>query len=234
MDRRRIVHVLNTPYSAVEWPQISQDDQDAILELLCSLLTPLGTYRAAHIVPSKGKRKRARTDDLAEHSSSARPPAPELTRYVDVGMSCISRSLQGRASVTGTAGPPSQQAPETTPKPYTLVFVARSGVSSAFHCHFPQMVALSASSRPSDPPIRLVGFSKSCQERLSVALGLPRVSSIALREGAPQAKGLLDFVREHVEPIAMSSIPTNGYRDTNIDAVQTKIGTARPKKAKNA
>lgn len=153
-------------------------------------------------------------------------------------MSCISRNLQGRASLTAAPAatqedPSLQQLPETAPKPYTLVFVARSGVSSAFHCHFPQMVALSASSRPSDPPIRLVGFSKSCQERLSVALGLPRVSSIALREGAPQAKGLLDFVREHVEPIVISSIPTHGYQETNIDAVQTKIGTARPKKAKN-
>jgi len=57
MERKRIVHTLDTPYSAVEWsesllilpssnmrtrmltnkgrPQISQDDQDAILELLC-------------------------------------------------------------------------------------------------------------------------------------------------------------------------------------------------------
>ncbi|ODA81583.1 hypothetical protein RJ55_00083 [Drechmeria coniospora] len=36
--RKRLVHHLDTPFSAVSWPEISSNDQDVILELLCDLL----------------------------------------------------------------------------------------------------------------------------------------------------------------------------------------------------
>jgi ribonuclease P/MRP protein subunit POP3 len=117
-------------------------------------------------------------------------------------------------------------------KPYAVVFVARSGQSSAFHCHFPQIVALAAQARPPDNPIRLVGFSKACEDRLSAALGIPRVSSVALREDAPHAKGLIDFVREHVAPVEISWLreaQSGEFLETKIDGVPTKIGTKKPR-----
>ncbi|KAK3357399.1 hypothetical protein B0T25DRAFT_566688 [Lasiosphaeria hispida] len=40
MERKRIVHVLDTPYTAVGWPKVSQEDQDVILELLCHTDSP--------------------------------------------------------------------------------------------------------------------------------------------------------------------------------------------------
>lgn len=119
--------------------------------------------------------------------------------------------------------------------PYSVVFVARSSQAPAFNCHFPQMVAVASDSKPSDPPVRLVGFSKPCEDRLSAALGIPRVSSIALREGAPQTKGLLDYVRGHVAPIEVAWIKearSAEHRGTKIEAVPTKVGVAKSKKAK--
>ncbi len=115
-------------------------------------------------------------------------------------------------------------------RPYAVVFVARSGQSSAFHCHFPQIVARASQSRPTDSPIRLVGFSKACEDRLSAALGIPRVSSVALREDAPHSKGLVDFVREHVAPIEVSwlrEVQSGNFLETKIDGVPTKVGTKK-------
>jgi ribonuclease P/MRP protein subunit POP3 len=114
--------------------------------------------------------------------------------------------------------------------PYSVVFVARSGQSSAFNCHFPQMVATAAQSQPADRTVRLVGFSKACEDRLSAALGIPRVSSIGLREDAPQVKGLVDFVRQHVAPVDVSWLreaQSAKFLATKIDAVATKVGAKK-------
>ncbi|GAB1320502.1 RNase P and RNase MRP subunit [Madurella fahalii] len=233
MERKKIVHVLDTPYTAVEWPQVSQEDQDVILELLCRLLAPLGTHRRSFITPSKGKRRRTRKKENAPSSeppaeATPAPPAPELAAHVDVGLSKISRTLQlMSAKKDGVSSTPGEVATQ-----YSVVFVARSGQSSAFHCHFPQMVALAAQSQSPEKAVRLVGFSKSCEERLSAALGIPRASSIGLRDDEPQAKGLIDFVREHVAPVQVSWLEeacSARFLETNIDAVPTKVGSKKPR-----
>ncbi|KAK3313842.1 hypothetical protein B0H66DRAFT_363711 [Apodospora peruviana] len=232
MDRKKIVHRLDTPYSTIEWPLISPDDQDVILELLCRLLSPLGLHRMSFITPSKGKRKRAHKQNNRENTGSASsvPPVPELAGYVDVGLANISRNLQDMSANKGAA--PESEKPGTVggKSPYCIVFVARSGQSSAFHCHFLQMVALASQAQPPDRTVRLVGLSKPCEDRLSAALGIPRASSIALREDAPQAKGLVDFVREHVRPVEaawLREARSGQFRETNIEAVQTKVGSKK-------
>ncbi|KAK1751704.1 hypothetical protein QBC47DRAFT_390793 [Echria macrotheca] len=238
MERKRTVHVLDTPFSTVAWPQISQEDQDAILELLCSLLAPLGAHRKAHVVPSKGRRRKQKLLSAGEEGSPAVPPAPDLAAHVDVGLAQISRELEAMSSAKVEAPPEGTSEANKVPNrpPYSVVFIARSGQSSAFHCHFPQMVAVASSSRPADQAIRLVGFSaKGCDERLSAVLGIPRVSSIALRVDAPQTKGLLEFVRARVAPVEIAWIneaQSAKYRETKIEPVQTKVGPARVKRAK--
>ncbi|EGS20608.1 uncharacterized protein CTHT_0024420 [Thermochaetoides thermophila DSM 1495] len=246
-ERKKIVHALDTPYSAVEWPHINQEDQDAILELLCHLLAPLGNYRRTFITPSKGKRKRSAHKKDAP--AAPVPPAPELASYVDVGLSQISRNLQAMASSKSQPKPSSEVREEDKDnamsidapahavdnsndgiKPYTIVFVPRGGQSPAFNSHFPQMVALAARSQPAETAVRLVGFSKACEDRLSAVLGIPRVSSIAICEGAPQAKGLVDYVREKVPPVDVAWLKEarrGEFLETKIDAIVTKIGTKK-------
>ncbi|KAK4106514.1 hypothetical protein N658DRAFT_439042 [Parathielavia hyrcaniae] len=247
MERKKTVHTLDTPYSVIPWPKISQDDQDAILELLCQLLAPLGVYRRNFTTPSKGKRKRSKKDPSSVTQPSAAqaptatpvPPVPELAAHVDVGLSAISRALQAMSG-KNEPGPPPADAPSKrrisdsrpSAKPYTVVFVARSGQSSAFNGHFPHMVAVAAQSQPADQAVRLVGFSRACEDRLSAALGIPRVSSIALREDVPQATGLVDYVREHVAAIKvpwLQEARSGRFLETKIDAVPTKVGTKKPR-----
>ncbi|KAK3375131.1 hypothetical protein B0H63DRAFT_481921 [Podospora didyma] len=233
MERKKIVHRLDTPYSTVEWPQIGQEDQDAILELLCRLLAPLGMHRKSYITPSKGRRRRPRKPAASDdpEATSPVPPAPELAAYVDVGLSNISRQLQDMSAAPDHSATPKSKN-KVGQAPYSVVFVARSGQSSAFNCHFPQMAALVSKSQPTEEALRLVGFSRSCEDRLSAALGIPRVSSIAIRDDAPQAKGLVGFVRDHVAPIKVGWLQearSGGILETKIEAVQTMVGSKRPK-----
>lgn len=154
------------------------------------------------------------------------------------------KTVAGPQSVKGGAsGPGDNDSKGTADKvklslpssPYSVIIVARSGQSSAFHCHFPQMVALASKSQPREKAIRLVGLSKPCEEKLSAALGIPRVSSIALRDDASelQVKGLVEFVRERVAPVSIAWLEeasSGQYRATNIEEVRVKIGQAKVKR----
>jgi len=117
---------------------------------------------------------------------------------------------------------------------YAVIFVARSGQSTAFTSHLPQMVAVASQTSSGRPPVRLVGFSKACEGRLSSCLGIPRASSIALRVGAPQSSGLVEFVLANVPPVEVAWLAearAGHYRDTSIITSQTTVGAKRRKKS---
>lgn len=214
-----------------------------------SLLSPLGKYRRTFLTPSRGDRERRSRRETRRRGvgfpQPQVPPAPDLAAFVDVGFSTISRNLQDQSAPSSVnekteegqngghaddEGVSSGSSPKKAP--YSIIFVARSGQSSAFNCHFPQMVAVASKSQPDENKMRLVGFSKSCEEKLARALGIPRVSSVALRADAPQAKGLVDYVREHVAPVQVAWLQEAGsgkFLETNIEAVPTKIGSKKTK-----
>ena len=101
---------------------------------------------------------------------------------------------------------------------YSVIFVARSGHPSVMHSHLPQMVAVASKAHPERAPVRLVGLSKACEERLSQSLGIPRVSCIGLREDAPNSKPLVDITREARQP---------EYRATKIRTIETTVGAKK-------
>ncbi|EEY22715.1 conserved hypothetical protein [Verticillium alfalfae VaMs.102] len=212
--RKKVVHSVDTSFSSVEWPSISEQDQDAILELIISLLAPLGHHRRT-AQASKGKRdtKRKRDSGTSVISDSLpKPPAPEIASFVDIGLSAITRNLQEHVSQNvDSVG--------ATKLPYALIFVARSGQASAFNSHYPQLVAVASQSSSSNHSIRLVGYSKPCAPALSASLGIPRVSSVGIRHGAPLSKPLIDFVQNCVPPITipwLSEAETGQYRHTRL------------------
>ncbi|KAL2886416.1 RNase p and RNase mrp subunit [Ceratocystis lukuohia] len=237
--RKKTVYQLGTPFTTTEWPKVSPEHQDVILELLCSFLEPLGQYRMRHCEPSKGKSSRKRKRGAikkanekgldAPTKSLEKPPPPVITEYVDVGLSGITRNLQILSF------PKLQNAKETqadaTPQqdqPYAAIFIARSGQPSMFHSHMPELVAAASRHPSAVKPIRLIAISQPCSERLTKALGLPRVSAIAIRTGAPHANALLDYVEEHTEGISSAWIDSATkyfkFQALNVVAVQTTIG----------
>lgn len=159
------------------------------------------------------------------------PPPPAVADSLDVGLTNITRNLAACSSkAEAGAGNDGVQDPYPT---YSVVFVVRSATPSTFFSHLPQMVA--AASREVDEPIRLVGFSKSCEERLSTCLGIPRVSSVALRAGeGGQLKALVDFVRKQVAPVEarwMEDASRGLFRETKINSIQAPMGAKRQKRA---
>jgi ribonuclease P/MRP protein subunit POP3 len=223
--RKRVVHQLDTPFSTVPWPEISSEDQDTILEMLCELLSPIGQHKRTHVQPSKGKRALKRKKEVSAPEPPAekapRPPTPELASSIEVGFNSISRRLEAMSV------PESEE-----PKPYSMVFVARGGQSSTFNCHFPQMVGAASRRLPAEDKIRLVGFSRSCSDRLSSCLGIARVSSVAIAQDAPGVSALLSVVRGVVGPVVVPWLETPkevNYQDTKIKSVETTVGTKRVK-----
>lgn len=229
--KKRLVHHLDTPFSTSSWPEISIDDQDSILELLCGLLSPIGQHRRTHVRPSKGKRAAKREKKMAMNSKGAaesvKLPTPrslELSRSVDIGFNSITQNL-------GSLSKPSEEA-KPSPKDYSMVFVARGSQSPAFNHHFPQMVAAASRNLPEKEKIRLVGFSKPCSERIGSTLGIPRVSSIAISRHAPGADALLAVVENLVAPVDspwLNEVPSAEYKATQIGSVETAIGAKRVK-----
>lgn len=155
---------------------------------------------------------------------------------VDVGLSNITRNLESSAAASPRTkdGVADNVKDSTRPVPYSVIFVARSGPPSAFFSHFPQMVAVASRSQQLEEPVRLVGFSKSFEEKLGACLGIPRVSSLALRvDDTAQSKALVDFVRERVPPVEAPWLgETLGVKfyETKINTIQAPIGTKRQKK----
>lgn len=205
-----------------------------------SLLGPIGQYRRAHTNPSKGSRAarqvRARGDSdvkAATTMTSALPtPArPDLADYVDVGFNVITRELETRCHSEVTV-----EGQRAAKKPYCMIFVARGNLSSAFYCHFPQMVAVASQRLEPSKTIRLIGFSKPCSERLSNCLGIARVSSLAITESAPGADALWSFVQEHVAEVNTAWLEetwTVKYKATRIASVETTVGAKRSKTGKD-
>ncbi|KAF5023750.1 hypothetical protein F66182_4183 [Fusarium sp. NRRL 66182] len=226
--RKRVVHQLDTPFSTVSWPAISQEDQDTILELLCDLLSPLGQHRQTYTKRSKGKRAvkkekdAKRAGDVPEQPDM--PPMPEIDGSIDIGLNSITRNLQAW-SRKGT-----DSAQDEQKRQYSMVFVTRGNQASAFNCHFPQMIGAASKPIPSDEKIRLVGFSKPCSERLSACLGVPRVSSLAITKDAPGARALQEFVMKTVAPVEAAWLNVSSdtqYLAPKINAIETTAGPKR-------
>ncbi|KAI8952850.1 hypothetical protein F4801DRAFT_539576 [Xylaria longipes] len=241
MDKKKkLVFQLDTPYSAVSWPQILPKDQDTILELLCNLLSPLGHYRSQHIHASKGNRakKRKRKELSDKETTLPVPPTPELKSYIDIGLSCVTHSLQKTASEGAEA---SSLREDQDPRDrsashfYSTIFVARSGQPNALSSHLPQMVAVACKSHPLQPPTRLVELPRACEGRLYESLGIPRVSCIGICVNAPNSNALVDFTREHVPVVKvpwLQEATGAEYRGTKINTIETVMGAKKKTKDK--
>ncbi|KAF5983985.1 rnase subunit pop3 [Fusarium bulbicola] len=226
--RKKVVHQLDTPFSTVPWPSILTEDQDTILELLCDLLIPIGQYRRTQIKRSKGKRSSQKEKGAKKTAQASEqppvPPMPEIEASIDVGLNSITRNLQlcSQQETESMGDEPNRQ--------YSMVFVARGDQASPFNCHFPQMIGAASRKTSSERKTRLVGLSKPCSERLSSCLGVPRVSSVAIRMDAPGAGALQEFVLKKVEPIEASWLDVSSdaqYLAPKINTIETTVGPKR-------
>jgi ribonuclease P/MRP protein subunit POP3 len=166
-------------------------------------------------------------DDAAKVETSTPPPAPEIGKHVLIGLNSVTRQLEAQAAKTApstaliTSSHASAEEANPKDKPNNETIKPQSGAHkhismviithpkpslSPAHAHLPTLLHLanlplahspSTSSVP-PPPTRLIPLPTSTDARLASTLHIPRVGALAVFEGAPGAKALEEYVREHV------------------------------------
>ncbi|KAL9623597.1 MAG: hypothetical protein Q9160_002053 [Pyrenula sp. 1 TL-2023] len=244
--RRKITHALKKPHEDAEIADLAPEDQQVLLEMLCSLLEPLGTYRAQYIQPSDGKRKKRRqkrttkkveTTDQWTNAHVDRPPPsppvpepPDTSDHVLVGFNVLNRHLEALAAFTTPADPKpqtsevqtdSQQAPKA-PAPVAAIFYPTRDVSTLLTHHLPFLCHLASFNQPNHPAIRLIPLSTPrASEMLSKALHLPRVSFVGiLDDSSTPTNGLIEYCREKAIPVKLPWL--DGLKRGQYEAVKVK------------
>ncbi|KAH7061113.1 hypothetical protein B0J12DRAFT_646514 [Macrophomina phaseolina] len=218
----KTVFKLEAPFTHVQWPQLTTTDHDIMLEMLTNLLVPIGQHRSAHITLSKGKRskkrKRRGTQGEPQPIAASPPPAPDLKRYITVGINSTTRHLEQLAQgadappspepaqrKTGSVEQPCPAATGETGAPYSpkslrhlpLIFTLQPP-SSITTAHLPLLAQTASPRRASSQSARLIPLKPSSEPKLAAALGLPRVGVIGIMEEAPGAGPLIEYARAKV------------------------------------
>ncbi|KAF2086517.1 hypothetical protein K490DRAFT_66710 [Saccharata proteae CBS 121410] len=218
----RTIYKVDSPYTSVKWPQLQPTNHDVIVDMLVRLLAPIGRHRTLHVTPSKGKRskKRKRAERPQPTPPPPPPPAPEIASHVTVGINSTTRHLEQLAlstvpaalksdAISATETPPDSkndsEPPATTPSPpspITAIFIPASP-NSPIHAHLPILCATASAktTTPTASPTLLVPLKPSTEAKLATALGVPRLGVVGLLAGAPGADTLVQYVRDHVEPV---------------------------------
>ncbi|KAF2477567.1 uncharacterized protein BDR25DRAFT_330304 [Lindgomyces ingoldianus] len=195
------------PFTETTWPLISPEDQEVILDLLCTLLAPIGIYRKTHTQPPKRKSKKRKR---ATTTTNDAPPPPPLGAHILIGLNSVTRHLSTLATKpslpatlmsqnNGSSASQNEPPSFTTPAPLTLLILPHPSPSSSLpHAHLPTLVHLASLAHPDLPPTRLIPLSSASEARLASTLQIPRVGAIGIQEGAPGASALVEMVRGKV------------------------------------
>lgn len=181
------------------------------------------------------------------------PPPPNVTSFVVVGLNGITRCLEAlsrkampdmssskdtsKADKAGgmihspdlePAQPKKSTPSDNTNAPteihFSAIFAIRSTQPPILNAHLPQLVATASLARPELPPTRLVQLPRGSDDRISEALGLPRVSFVGLLEDAPNSRSLVDLIRDMVRPVEIPWIPEvkkSKYLPVKINIIET-------------
>ncbi|KFY28927.1 hypothetical protein V493_02679 [Pseudogymnoascus sp. VKM F-4281 (FW-2241)] len=202
---------LDSPYSDVVLPQLNLADQDTILNLITSFLSPIGNHRTTHITPSKGKRKKkAKRRELRR--GAAQPaqdetsvPTPELSSHILVGLNSITRHLesQSREACPPSLGMPipNSDRPSYPQRHLAVVVTTWPSGPPILNSHIHKLVQTSSLLHPNLPPTRLVILPRSSEKRLCSVLGVPRAGFIGVFDKAPSASAVVDFCLANVPEV---------------------------------
>jgi ribonuclease P/MRP protein subunit POP3 len=143
---------------------------------------------------------------------------PAIKSHLLVGLNSVTRHLEALAAKNAPSTAPaanlrstqesptekvaSEDSPVGVLRPLSMVILTHPKPSlSPAHAHLPTLVHLSTvSSSPATPSTatRLIPIQTSADARLASSLHIPCVGALAIYEGAPEAKTLEEYVREHI------------------------------------
>ncbi|KFY02898.1 hypothetical protein O988_01824 [Pseudogymnoascus sp. VKM F-3808] len=207
--KAKTMYELDSPYSDVVVPQLSPADQDTILDLLTSLLSPIGHYRTTHITPSKGKRnKKAKRRQVKLGAAQPAPDTPsvlkpELSAHILVGLNSTTRHLESQSR---QACPQSldMQIPSDSPKHLAVLVTTWPSIPAILTSHLYQLLQTSSLLYPNLPQTRLVTLPRSSEKRLCSALGVARAGFIAIFDSAPCSTTVTEFCLANIPGIEVN------------------------------
>lgn len=148
----------------------------------------------------------------------APPPPPEIGKHMLIGLNSITRHLEALAAkkapptaITAPVEEDGDPGEAENLRLLSLVLLTHPKPSlSPAHAHIPTLLHLSnlpstpsQSTPPTHPSLntstRLIPLPTSSDARLASKLHIPRVSALAIFEGAPGTKALVEYVRQHVD-----------------------------------
>ncbi|KAK7064093.1 ribonucleases p mrp protein subunit pop3 kDa subunit [Favolaschia claudopus] len=207
--------VLDSPFR-VPWPSIPISVQETALEYTLSLLKDVGAYHSTRGRESrKGKQrsndtrpnKRRKVDlelppqgtdsilpEISAPAENSSIPRPDILSHLSIGLNAVTRRLDdqirsSRKTVSLDSAPTVASVPPTVS--IKVVMVCRADVDpSILIAHIPHEVAAYNSCAPPDP-IKLVTFPKGAEADLAKAVGLRRVTVIAMDINTPGLDGLV-------------------------------------------
>jgi ribonuclease P/MRP protein subunit POP3 len=160
-----------------------------------------------------------------------KPPAPEISAFIEVGLNSITRKLEDASQISTPETQSNEKEADSSKDkevsleqgdshikesdaekatvtttnhklmPFAAVFVLRPSQPTVLHAHLPQLISTSTLAIPGLPAPRLIQLPSGCGARLCESLGLARVSFIGLREGAPNSTQLVDLIRRVVPEV---------------------------------
>ena len=167
---------------------------------------------------------------------------PEISSHLNVGFNSTVRVLeelagdpaQGFSTASETEAAVTAAVSSGYP---AVIFVCQAALPGPVCQSIPILVATASQHKQNAEPLRLVGLSLSAEAAVSAALGLPRVSVLAVHHGAPGTGPLSQFVREHVEPIKvpwLHEVFSSSYLPVKVNAVEVAVGGKKSSRKRKA
>ncbi|KAK9320264.1 hypothetical protein V1517DRAFT_329886 [Lipomyces orientalis] len=241
-DKRRVVFrpVLDNPHVKVLWPAVSADDGQLFVDLLCSLLQPVGTYISTKSKVKKQKKTLTATACSSQAAEQLQKPArPDVLNYLTFGFNPTTFALEAQTS--SIYAQPSYIAPikhttavsskKASKRPLTAVFVSRSDITPALLLsHFPTLCASSSM------PVKLVQLPRGSLARLAQATSIPGLGILGIRQDFPGASMLfnaLERVDQVVVPWAEASHGGSVYELLEVKQIITSAPIMSSSSKKN-
>jgi hypothetical protein len=174
---------------------------------------------------SEGKLARQRNANATTDLDPASvPPTPEIAFYITVGINETTQRL------TSYINPTSSKIPSKPLQPLAVIFVPPGPVHLTSHLPTLSSLASYTSSRvePATNGPSLVRLSQEAQERLSVALHIPRVSCIGIVR-CPETEILVQEATRRIKPVVVPWLDAAGALGDNMrdEVKQLKFETTK-------
>ena len=126
------------------------------------------------------------------------PPSPDINGYVTIGFNTTVRALQRQAGAVLEANEDELHTGQV--QDVFAVLACKDTFPDLLTSLLPQLVVAASTSLSDGHAVRLVALPENSEQELAIAVGLPRVGVIGLRECVPDSV-LSSIILEKVAPI---------------------------------